>query len=140
MESKVSKASISECPSSECIITLKTSFGRYVAIKTNEKVTAGRQITDENAQWYIFFKEGNIVNLKNKETSNYLFVEKDGAIGQQSSIIPDARSDFTLEDIGGGDYALISFFGNHLTYDDTSLSGFGKGSGKDYKFQINVCK
>ena len=118
MESKVSKASIPGCPSSECIVTLKTSFRRYVAIKTNEKVTAGRQITDEKAQWYIFFKEGNIVNLKNKETSNYLFAQKDGDVGEQSSIIPDARSDFTLENLGGGDHALINFFGKYFTYDD----------------------
>ena len=129
------------CPANECIVTLKSSNGRYVETYANSRIYANAVKVKESIKWYISFIECNTIYLRSKKYGKYLSAWNDGGTRLFRPTEPQAWEELELEYLGDEQYALKTHHGKYLSVTTkTKLVGKREIIGKYETFQISVCK
>ena len=108
-----------------------------------KKIAAISETIKEESKWFIYFLGGNVVNLKNKASGNFL-----RAMGKTNNFdvrhdfaSPGSWAKFTLVNLTGAKYALKTIHKKYLQHSvRTMVTGKGNNIGTSESFQINVCK
>ena len=133
------------CPANKCIVTLKSSNGRYVQASTEQYkglVFPSSKIVKDAIKWYISFLGCNTINLKNKKSGNYLTAKPDGEINHLRPHFAGQWEQFKLELIEDKKYALKTYHGKYISAlpKPKGLVGNSESIDEYEIFRIDVCK
>ena len=130
-------ASMLGCPATNCLVTLKSSRGKYVQASLAGAISATSRNINEKAKWYIYFIGNNVINLRNKESGKYLTARATGILRHDRERDPNSWEKFTLEYYGDNNYALKTFHGKYMTQ-AIFLLGNAARVGQTELFQIHA--
>ena len=129
------------CPLKGCIVTLRSSQGKYVEAASAGLLLVNAQEMTERAKWYISFQTVNEVNLKSKVSGKYLKADPNTGTLTHRPVSAGGWETFTVSDLSNGNYALETYHGKYLRIvSNVGLIGNGESIDQAEPFQINVCK